>query len=145
MVAATESDNTGGSAAQKLGFTSGLVVQELGWDEDADDDLRADIEDAIGADMLDEDADDVIDVVLLWWRDDDGDLVDALMDAIAPLADDGFVWVISPKTGTTGHVDPSEIAEAAPTAGLTQTTVVSLGNWSGSRLVQPKARPGKRA
>jgi len=122
-----------------------MVVQELGWDEDTDDDLRADIEDAIGAEMLDDDADDVIDMVLLWWRDDDGDLVDELMDVISPLADDGFVWVVSPKTGNTGYVDPSEIAEAATTAGLTQTSVVNLGEWSGSRLVQPKARPGKRA
>jgi len=122
-----------------------MVVQELGWDEDTDDDLRADIEDAIGAEMLDDDADDVIDMVLLWWRDDDGDLVGELMDVISPLADDGFVWVVSPKTGNTGYVDPSEIAEAATTAGLTQTSVVNLGEWSGSRLVQPKARPGKRA
>lgn len=139
MVSATE-----GSGAHKLGFTSGLVVQELGWDEDTDDDLRADIEEVIGSEMLDEDADDVIDVVLLWWREDDGDLVDALMDAITPLADDGYVWVISPKTGNDGHVDPSEIAEAAPTAGLTQTSVASLGQWTGARLVQPKSR-GKRA
>ncbi|NMO01222.1 DUF3052 domain-containing protein [Gordonia sp. TBRC 11910] len=139
MVSATE-----GSGAHKLGLTSGLVVQELGWDEDTDDDLRADIEEVIGSEMLDEDADDVIDVVLLWWREEDGDLVDALMDAIAPLADDGYVWVISPKTGNDGHVDPSEIAEAAPTAGLTQTSVASLGRWTGARLVQPKSR-GKRA
>ncbi|ACY22323.1 hypothetical protein Gbro_3117 [Gordonia bronchialis DSM 43247] len=143
MVAATDG-NSADSRAQKLGLQSGMVVQELGWDEDTDDDLRADIEDAIGADMLDDDSDDVIDVVVLWWRDDDGDLVDALMDAIGPLADDGFVWVFSPKTGNDGYVDPSEIAEAAPTAGLTQTSVVSLGEWSGSRLVQPKARSGKR-
>ncbi|MDL9935451.1 DUF3052 domain-containing protein [Gordonia sp. ABSL1-1] len=144
MVAATDGSSAE-NRAHKLGLASGLVVQEIGWDEDADDNLRADIEDLIGSEMLDEDADDVIDVVLLWWRDDDGDLVDALMDAISPLADDGYVWVVSPKTGQDGHVDPSEIAEAAPTAGLTQTSVVSLGNWSGSRLVQPKARPGKRA
>ena len=44
MVAATD-----GSNAQKLGLTAGLVVQELGWDEDTDDELRADIEDAIDA------------------------------------------------------------------------------------------------
>ena len=142
MVAASESSGAGDSA-QKLGFTSGMVVQELGWDEDSDDQLRIEIEDAIDAEMLDEDAQDVIDVVVLWWRDDDGDLVDALMDAITPLADDGYVWVFSPKTGQPGHVDPSEIAEAAPTAGLTQTNVASLGDWSGSRLVQPKSR--KRA
>ncbi|MFT4128266.1 MAG: DUF3052 domain-containing protein [Gordonia sp. (in: high G+C Gram-positive bacteria)] len=143
MVAAS-GGNGSDSNAQKLGLSQGMVIQELGWDTDTDDDLRADIEDAIDAEMLDEDADDVIDVVLLWWRDGDGDLVDQLMDAIGPLADDGYVWVVSPKTGHAGHVDPSEIAEAAPTAGLTQTSVVSLGDWTGSRLVQPKSRSAKR-
>ncbi|SIS08943.1 DUF3052 domain-containing protein [Williamsia sterculiae] len=144
MVTAADGNRPEKNRAEKLGFTPSMVVQELGWDEDSDDDLRADIEDAIGADMLDEDADDVIDVSVLWWRDGDGDLVDALMDAIGPLADDGFVWVFTPKTGSPGHVDPSEIAESAPTAGLTPTSTVSLGDWSGSRLVQPKARAGKR-
>ncbi len=80
MVAAADAQNY----AQKLGITHGLVVQELGWDEDVDDDLRADVEEAIGGELVDEDSDEVIDVVLLWWRDGDGDLVDALMDAIAP-------------------------------------------------------------
>ena len=86
----------------------------------------------------------VIDVVLLWWRDGDGDLVDAPMDAIGPLSDDGFVWVLSPKTGLPGHVEPSEIAESAPTAGLTQTSAQNLGDWLGSRLVQPKTQATKR-
>lgn len=89
----------------------------MGWDEDTDDDIRADVEDASGGELLDEDADEVIDVVLMWWRDDDGDLVDALMDAITPLADDGVIWVLTPKTGKPGHVLPAEIAESAPTAG----------------------------
>ena len=119
MVAAADAQNY----AQKLGITRDLVVQELGWDEDTDDDLRADVEDAI---------------------DGDGDLVDALMDAIGPLSDDGFVWVLSPKTGLPGHVEPSEIAESAPTAGLTQTSAQNLGDWIGSRLVQPKTQATKR-
>ncbi|MEU7216488.1 DUF3052 domain-containing protein [Nocardia iowensis] len=139
MVAAADAQNY----AQKLGITHGLVVQELGWDEDVDDDLRADVEESIGSEIVDEESDEVVDVVLLWWRDGDGDLVDALMDAIGPLADEGFVWVLTPKTGQPGHVDPSEIAESAPTAGLTQTSAISLGTWAGSRLVQPKA-PSKQ-
>ena len=130
--------------AQKLGITHGMVVLEVGWDEDVDDDLRADVERTIADELLDEDTDEVVDVVLLWWRDGDGDLVDALMDAITPLGDDGFVWVLSPKTGLPGHVEPSEVAEAAPTAGLTQTSAANLGQWIGARLDQPKARGGKR-
>ena len=137
MVAADDAPNY----ARRLGIQIDQVVQELGWDEDSDDDIRADIEDACGGELLDEDADEVIDVVLLWWRDDDGDLVDRLMDAITPLADDGVIWVVTPKTGKPGHVQPAEIAESAPTAGLMQTSSANLGDWIASRLVQPKPSP----
>ena len=136
MVAAGDAPNY----AHRLGIQKDQVVQELGWDEDTDDDIRADIEDACGGELLDEDADEVIDVVLLWWRDGDGDLVDRLMDAITPLADDGVIWVLTPKTGKPGHVLPAEISESAPTAGLMQTSSANLGDWSASRLVQPKSR-----
>lgn len=141
MVAAGDS---GRSFAQRLGIQKDQIVQELGWDEDCDDDLRVDVEDAAGGELLDEDADEVIDVVLLWWRDGDGDLVDRLMDAIAPLAEDGFIWVLTPKTGKPGHVLPAEIAESAPTAGLMQTSSANLGDWSASRLVQPKSKAAGR-
>ncbi len=140
MVAADDAP----SFARKLGIQRGQVVQEWGWDEDTDDDIRADVEDASGGELLDEDTDEVIDVVLLWWRDSDGDLVDTLMDAIGPLADEGVVWVLTPKTGRPDHVEPSEIAESATTAGLTPTTATNLGDWIGSRLVQPKAGRPRR-
>lgn len=130
--------------ARKLGIQQNQIVQELGWDEDTDDDIRADIEDACGGELLDEGAEDVVDVVLLWWRDDDGDLVDRLMDAITPLADDGVIWVVTPKTGKPGHVLPSEIAESAPTAGLMQTSSANLGDWIASRLVQPRSKAAGR-
>ena len=141
MVAAGDS---GLNYAQRLGIHHDQIVQELGWDEDTNDDIRADVEDACGSDLLDEDADEVIDVVLLWWREGDGDLVDRLMDAITPLADDGIVWVMTPKTGKPGHVLPADIAEAAPTAGLMQTSSANLGDWIGSRLVQPKSKAAGR-
>lgn len=140
MVAAGDAPNY----ARKLGIQEGQVVQELGWDEDTDDDIPAAIEEACGSQLVDEDSDEVIDVVLLWWRDGDGDLVDRLMDAITPLADEGVIWVLTPKTGKPGHVLPSEIAESAPTAGLMQTSSQNLGDWSASRLVQPKSRAGRR-
>ncbi len=141
MVAAADS---GRNHAHRLGIHDDQIVQELGWDTDCDDDIRADVEEACGSDLLDEDADEVVDVVLLWWRDGDGDLVDRLMDAIAPLAEDGVIWVLTPKTGKPGHVLPAEIAESAPTAGLMQTSSANLGDWSASRLVQPKSKAAGR-
>lgn len=144
MVAAAGTDS-GPNYAHILGIQKDQIVQELGWDEDSDDDIRADIEEACGSELVDEETDEVVDVVLLWWRDDDGDLVDRLMDAITPLAEDGVIWVVTPKTGKPGHVQPAEIAESAPTAGLMQTSSAKLGDWTASRLVQPKSKAaGKR-
>ncbi|HEY0453001.1 DUF3052 domain-containing protein [Actinophytocola sp.] len=143
MVAAGDAGKAG--VAERLGIEPGMVVQEIGWDEDVDDGVRAAIEERIGSDLLDEDAVEVVDVVLLWWREEDGDLVDALMDAISPLADSGVIWVLTPKTGRDGHVEPSEIAEAVPTAGLAQTSSISVsGDWSATRLVSPKSAKSKR-
>jgi len=133
-------------AARRLGFTSGQVVQEIGYDEDSDEELRASIEAVTGGELYDEDYEDVVDAVLLWYREEDGDLVDVLMDALGALADGGHIWLLTPKSGRPGHIEPSEIGDAAPTAGLAQTSSVSAGrDWAGTRLVSPKAaRVGKR-
>ena len=126
---------------ERLGIKPGYVVQELGYDEDVDEDLRDGIAGVNGVELVDEDYDDVVDVVLFWWRDGDGDLVDSLVDAVAPLADGGYIWLLTPKAGREGHVEPSDVREAAPTAGLSQTSSLSAGrDWSGTRLVAPKAR-----
>lgn len=123
-----------------LGISSGAVVWEVGADGDSDADLREALVGATGIEVVDDDYDDVVDVVLLWWRDDDGDLVDALVDAIGPLADHGVVWLLTPKPGRDGHVEPEDISDAAPTAGLQQTSTVSAGrDWQGTRLVAPRA------
>lgn len=138
-------EGAGGSAGGRLGLTAGQVVQELGYDDDVDDDLRVAIEEQVDGELVDEDYDDVADVVLLWWRDGDGDLVDALVDALTSLADGGVIWVLTPKAGRAGHVEPSDIGEAAPTAGLAQTSSISAArDWSGTRLVAPKAARSKR-
>ena len=71
--------------AQRLGVQAGSIVMEIGYDDDSDDALRTSIEDLIGEDFVGEDSDDVADIVLLWFREDDGDLVDALVDAIGPM------------------------------------------------------------
>jgi Protein of unknown function (DUF3052) len=131
--------------AERMGFGPGLVVQEIGWDSDADDDFRTAVEDATGEEIVDEDSDEVVDVVLLWYREGDGDLVDVLVDAIAPLADNGFIWLLTPKRGREGYVEPSDIAEAAPTAGLSQTSLATVGTaWAGARLVTRRAQSDRR-
>ncbi|GAA2504173.1 DUF3052 domain-containing protein [Streptomyces sp. NPDC059506] len=132
--------------AGRLGFQPGQVVQELGYDDDVDQELRDAIEELTGEELVDEDYDDVPDAVVLWFREDDGDLTDALVDALGPIDDGAPIWLMTPKTGRDGHVEPSEINEAAQTAGLAQTSSVNAGkDWSGTRLVTPKtARAGKR-
>ncbi|MFD8894729.1 DUF3052 domain-containing protein [Streptomyces sp. NPDC059566] len=131
--------------ADRLGIEPSMVVLERGWGEDSDGAVRASVEERSGSELLDEGAGEVVDVVLLWWRADDGDLVDALAEASGPLADNGVMWVLTPKIGRDGYVEPSEIAEAVPVAGLAQTSSLSVGDdWTGVRLVAPKAARAKR-
>ena len=125
--------------ADRLGLKAGDVVGEIGFDDDVDHDLREAVEDIIGAGLLEEDADDVLDAVLLWWRAEDGDLTDALVDAITLLADTGVIWLLTPRTGLDGYVEPSDIAEATRTAGLSQTTTVPGGlRWTTAKLARAK-------
>jgi hypothetical protein len=127
------------SLADRFGLGPGTVVMEMGYDDDVDHDLRDALTDRCG-ELVDEDTDEVVDAVLLWFREGDGDLVDLLVDALGPLADNGVVWLLTPKAGRPGHVEPSDISEAAPTAGLQQTSTVNAGkDWSGARLVAPRA------
>ncbi|MEW2633265.1 DUF3052 domain-containing protein [Streptomyces sp. NPDC048389] len=132
--------------AARLGFEPGQVVQEIGYDDDVEQELREGIEAVTGQELVDEDYDDVADAVVLWFRDEDGDLTDALVDAIGLIDEGGVVWLMTPKTGRDGYVEPSDINEAAQTAGLSQTKSITAGkDWSGSRLVTPKgAKSGKR-
>ena len=120
--------------AQILGVESGMTVQEVGWDEDSDSAISEAVEDALGDDLLDEDTDELCDIVLLWWREEDGDLVDGLVDSLRPLADTGRIWLLTPGAGKTGSVAPGEISEAAQLAGLVQTSATRLGAWQGSCL-----------
>ncbi|MFE6780207.1 DUF3052 domain-containing protein [Streptomyces sp. NPDC057702] len=132
--------------AARLGFEPGQVVQEIGYDDDVDQELREGIEELTGTELVDEDYGDVADAVVLWFREDDGDLTDALVDATTMIDEGGSLWLLTPKTGRDGYVEPSDIGESATTAGLSQTRSISAGkDWSGSRLVTPKsARSAKR-
>ncbi|MBV6695982.1 DUF3052 domain-containing protein [Kitasatospora aureofaciens] len=130
--------------ATRLGFEAGQIIQELGYDDDTDQDLREGIEELTGTDLVDEDYDDVADAVLLWHRDDDGDLTDALVDALEYLAEGGLIWLLTPKTGRDGHIEASDIADAARTAGLSQTSSIAIAkDWAATRLAtKSTAKPG---
>ena len=121
--------------AGRLGFVPDTVIQELGWDDDVDADLRASIEARTGNSLVDGEATDVVDGVILWWRDGDGDLADALMDALADLAEGGSIWLLTPKVGRDGYVSGADIVEAAPVAGLSTTTTSSAtADWAATKL-----------
>src|ERR671921_1305700 len=118
-----------------------MVVQEIGWDSDVDDEVRVLIEDSIDGELIEE-AVEAVDVVLLWWRDGDGDLVDGLVDALTDLSDTGYIWLMTPKVGRSGYVDAADLAEAAVTAGLALTNSAAVSpNWTATKLVPP---PGPR-
>jgi len=135
----TQTDGQTAGPAARLGFSAGMVIQELGWDHDTDDDLRLAIEDCIDADMVDGDYGNVVDAVLVWWRADDGDLVDGLVDSKTDLVGGGPIWLLTPKIGRPGAIEPADIAEAAPIAGLSQTTTAAVSkDWVATRLVAPK-------
>jgi hypothetical protein len=119
-----------------MGLKPSMLVMEIGFDDDVDAELRDNIEDHTGEELVNEDSDEVVDVVLIWYREGDEDLTDLLVDAISPLADDGVIWLLTPKRGRVGHVEASDISEAAAVAGLSETSIVTISqDWSGNRLV----------
>lgn len=135
---ATSGDGPG--VATRMGLKPGMIVMEIGYDDDVDDGLRDAIADHTHEELVDEDTDEVVDVVLIWYREGDGDLADLLVDAIGPLADDGAIWLLTPKRGRPGYVETSDISEAASVAGLSETSIVTISpDWSGNRLVGRKS------
>ncbi len=126
-----------------MGFAKGELVLEVGYGSDCDDALRAEIKKLVETDFLEGSTTEVVDAVLLWFREDDGDLVDELMDAMTYLSESGSIWVLTPKVGRPGHVEPSDIQDAAPTCGLSQTSTLAVASdWTATRLVARKG--GKR-
>lgn len=128
-----------------MGLRPAMIVMEIGYDDDVDDALRDQVEECTGEELVDEDTDEVVDVALIWYREYDGDLTDLLVDAIGPLADDGVIWLLTPKRGRDGYVEASDISEAASVAGLSETSIVMISpQWSGTRLVGRKSSGGRR-
>lgn len=125
----------------KLGFTPGQIVQEFGWDDDVDEALRIGVEDVVGSPLEDESYGEGADGVLVWFRSFDGDLVDVLVDALTNLVDRGCLVLATPRADQDGHVEPSEIEDAAVAAGLHPSGVANLSReWALQRLVAPRSQ-----
>lgn len=137
---AGSADTAGGQdLARVIHFSEGQVIQELGYDDDVDQDLREALEDLIDSELEDEDCQEIVDGVVMWWRDGDGDLVDSLVDALATLAPGASIWLFTPKAGRPEAVDQHDIAESADLAGLRASRPVTLApDWSGTHLVSPR-------
>lgn len=131
-------------AVTPLGFGSGQIIQEFGWDEDVDEDLRQAVIEGTGEELADEDYTNVADGTIVWWRDDDGgadDLSDLLMDATSYLDDGGVIWVLTPKASRADTVDSIVIEQAAKMSGLNPTSTAVVGpEWMGTRIVSKAKR-----
>jgi hypothetical protein len=116
-----------------------MVVEELGWDDDVAEDFRQAVMEDIDSDLVEESTE-AVDAVILWLRDDDGDVVDLLIDSLTDLGPQGFLWVLTPKIGRPGHVAQSDLSEGVLAAGLVLTTTVSASaQWSAHKVVRPKS------
>ena len=130
----------GSGVAARMGIQSGFLVLQRGFADDSDSQLSKEVAETSGSKLLDEDSREVVDAVITWWREDDGDLVDELVDCLTYLTDGGQVWLLTPKVGRDGHVEPSDIQDAAPTAGLSLTSTMQVSkDWNATRLVARKS------
>jgi len=134
------------ATVERLGINKEQLILEVGFDvTDCDKALREAIIAKSGTEFLDATAQEVVDAVILWWRDGDGDLVDELVDALTYLTEDGPIWLFTPKVGRSGYVEASDIQDAAPTAGMSQTTSFpASADWSATRLVARHAGSNKK-
>lgn len=134
------------ATVERLGIAKDQLILEVGFDKaDCDLALRTAINEKTGNDFLTSESQEVVDAVILWWREDDGDLVDELVDALTYLTEDGPIWLFTPKMGRSGYVEASDIQDAAPTAGMSVTTSFSVGaDWSATRFVARHAGSNKK-
>ncbi len=138
-IGSSVSGDQAAGAVSRLGLADDALVQFVGWDDDCDQELLDEVEGHVSEVLL-SDAADVVDAVLIWWRDDDDDLADGLLDAMSMLADDGVTWLFTPRPGRPGHMPASDVKEAVQVAGLQITSSISIGaDWQAARLTAPKS------
>ena len=125
----------------RMGFEKGQLILEIGHGSDCDENLRQQIVDIVGEPLIQNDTNEVVDSVLIWFRYDDSDLTDELVDALAYLSESGTIWVLTPKVGRDGHVEASDIQDAVNIAGLSQTSTIAVApNWTATKIMHRKAK-----
>ncbi|MBP3223403.1 MAG: DUF3052 domain-containing protein [Actinomycetaceae bacterium] len=129
---------------KSFGFSKENIVQEFGYDDDVNEDVRTIIEQETGEELVDEDYSYVVDGAIAWWRDEDGngdDLADLFLDMKVNFSsEDAVCWLFVPGSRQEGHVSAHIIEEAAVTAGLQVTSAAAAGEWSGVRLIPQSVR-----
>jgi hypothetical protein len=129
----------GSGIAARMGIEAGFLVLQRGFGEDCDSNISDEVAKVSTNALVDENSQEVVDAVITWWREEDGDLVDELVDCLTYLTEGGAVWLLTPKVGRDGHVEPSDIKDAAPTAGLSLTSTFQASkDWIATRLVARK-------
>jgi Protein of unknown function (DUF3052) len=133
-----------------LVIRQGQVITEIGRRWDCDESLREEVLAASGRALAGEVYEGIADAVLLWWRASDGDLSGALAEALIDCAGQGTIWLLTPSADRDGHVEPSDIAGGAATAGLAMTASFSAApDWDATlpavSPVRRRHRPGPPA
>jgi hypothetical protein len=123
-----------------MGIQPGFLVLQRGFGDDCDSAISDEIAKVSGNALLGKDSQEVVDAVLTWYRDGDEDLVDELVDCLTYLTESGAIWLLTPKVGRDGHVEPSDIQDAAPTSGLSLTSTFQASkDWIATKLVARKS------
>ncbi len=123
-----------------FGLQTGDIVQEFGYDEDVDFALRDELVKLTAQPLEDEEYRGIADMVLAWWRSDDGD-VDDLTDYLVDCADSlesgaGDIWCLVPTAKSEFAVSAADVSEAAKVAGQSVTTSMGISaDWTAFRIV----------
>ena len=123
---------------RKLGLREEQIVVEYGDDEDTEPGVRDAAARVVGSPVEGESYDGVVDVVLLWWRDGEGDLADELMDTLTTLEEGGSIVLLTPGAGREDRVPAADVQDACTTCSMVASGAVNLGGWIGQRLVGRK-------
>ncbi|HEX3960123.1 MAG TPA: DUF3052 family protein [Trebonia sp.] len=119
----------------RLAIRPGQVIVEIGRRWDCDESLREEALAAPARVLADEEYESIADVVLLWWRASDGNLFDALTDALIACAEQGTIWLLTPDADQDGHVEASDIADEAAIARLSMTASFRAApGWNATQL-----------